>query len=179
MKIKIHFNQASEGMTLVDQGEVLEAVRVLELVRKNGGRVYVCGNGGSHDTAAHFVNDLVKQCRVKAHCIAGDTSTVLAYGNDEGWENMFAAAIGAKFELRDCVFGISCSGNSMNVVNALALAQKFGGVTAGLTGLSKSSKMALMGLNALVYVPVPDIRVQEDLHLMICHAMIRTMQDDD
>jgi D-sedoheptulose 7-phosphate isomerase len=178
-KINIHFNQASEGMTLVDRDEVVDVVKVLDMVRKNGKRVYVCGNGGSHDTASHFVNDLVKQCRVKAYCVAGDTSTVLAYGNDEGWENMFSAALRGKFDTGDCVVGISCSGDSLNVLNALLLAQQFGGFTVGLTGLSKSSKMALMGLTAMVYVPVPDIRVQEDLHLMICHSVIRQMQDDD
>ncbi len=178
-KITIHFNQSSEAMSLVDRDEAVEVVRILEIVRKSGRRVYVCGNGGSHATASHFVNDLVKQNRIKAECVGSDISTVYAYGNDEGWQNMFSGAISGKLEAGDCVVGFSCSGNSENVIKALELAQQFGAFTVGFTGLSKSSKMALMGLNALVYVPVPDIRVQEDLHLMLCHSIVRALQDEE
>lgn len=175
-KLNIHFNQASEAVTLVDRDSILPIVDILSLVRKNGGHVWICGNGGSHSTASHFANDLIKQNRIKAVCLGDETSTMLAYGNDNGWENMFADAINARFEDGDCVFGISCSGNSENVIKALGVAENRGWAV-GLTGLSSGSKMAKMGLDGLVFVPVPDIRVQEDIHLLICHAIVRALQD--
>lgn len=174
--IKIHINELSEAVTLLDRQSIMELVRVLEMVRSQGKRVYVCGNGGSHTTAAHFTNDLVKICRIKAECIGNDASTVFAYGNDEGWGNMFSGAISGKVEGGDCVFGISCSGNSENVVKALELAQAQGAFVVGLTGMSSSSKMSKLGLDGLVYVRASDIRVQEDVHLMVCHAIVREIQ---
>lgn len=176
-KINIHFNQVSEGLTLINREQIAKVIEVLRMVKKRGNQVFVCGNGGSHATATHFVNDLVKMCRMKASSVGSEVPTMLAYGNDEGWDNMFSEPIRAKFEDGDCVFGISCSGNSENVIKALGIGQKYGGFAVGLTGLSKKNKMEEMALDGLVYVPVPDIRPQEDLHMVICHAIVRALQD--
>lgn len=178
-RFDIHFNQVSEAMSLVDETEVRRVIDILEMVRNQHRRVYVMGNGGSHATASHFVNDLNKMCRVRAYTVGSDVPTVYAYGNDNGWGNMFSDAIAGQIEQGDCAVGFSCSGNSDNVVRALETARNRGAWAVGITGLSKSSEMAKMALDAVVYVPVPDIRVQEDLHLMICHAIVREMQNDD
>jgi D-sedoheptulose 7-phosphate isomerase len=177
-KTRIHFNQVSEGMSLVDFEQIKIVIQVLSAVRQQGKRVYVCGNGGSHATASHFVNDLIKQNHMKAQCIGNEVPTMLAFGNDDGWEYMYSNAIEKQFEEGDCVFGISCGGNSENVTNAMKMARIKKGFAVGLTGISNRSVIATMDVDGLVFVPVPDIRVQEDIHMMVCHAIVRTLQDE-
>lgn len=177
--IKRHLSQVSEGMTLLDVDEVEMAVQVLKLVRKNGGTVYLFGNGGSHATASHFANDLMKMARVRAVCLGDLVPTTSAYGNDEEWENMFRAPLEKLLKWGDGMVGISCSGNSKNVMHALEYADARSITKVGLTGLSNSSWINNVGLDALVHAPALDIRVQEDLHLMVCHMIIRTMQEEE
>lgn len=171
-----HISEVSEAMILLDMDEIQMAAMALSVVKKNMGRVFVFGNGGSHATAGHFANDLLKMCRVQAFCIGDMQSTMLAYGNDEGWQNMYLSPLREIMKAGDGVVGISCSGNSENVVNALSFAADEGVLTVGLTGLSDTSEINELALNALVHVRANDIRVQEDLHLMVCHAIVRVLQ---
>ena len=177
-KIGIHFAQVEEGLTLMDQDEIAGMVHVLNMVKQNGGTVYVFGNGGSHATAGHFANDLMKMCRIKAVCVGDMASAMMAWGNDTGWENMFYGPINEMVQPNDGVVGISCGGNSENVTRALIAAKdEWGVLCAGMTGISNSSEINMIGLDALIHARVPDIRVQEDLHLMVCHAIVRAIQE--
>ena len=174
--IRIHKNQVYEALTLLDDAEIWGMVEVLRLVRNMGGMVYLMGNGGSASLAEHFTNDLVKMARIKARCLVCETAVVTAYGNDNGWENMFLEPLAKLYDpAKDCVLGISCSGNSVNVVKALRWASK--SLTIGLTGISNSSGINEADCSALVHVRAPDIRVQEDTHLMVCHAVVRALQE--
>lgn len=173
-----HFAEVSEGMSLVDMDDIYRVVTVLQVVKRTGGRVWLCGNGGSHSTAGHFANDLLKMAHISAVCLGDMSASMLAYGNDNGWENMFVDPLEKMCKQGDGVVGISCSGNSENVLRAMKWAQDNGILTVGLTGLSSASKMDELRPDALVHVPVPDIRVQEDVHLMICHAVVRKLQSE-
>lgn len=173
-----HFRQIEEGLTLMDQGEIHEIVDVLKWVRKNGGTAYLFGNGGSASTASHFANDLMKMGRMRTQCLNDHYPVVSAYGNDEGWMNMYLHPLKNLFIVeRDVAVGISCSGMSENVVNALDWAAERKGVTIGLTGQEEGSAINAVQDIYLVHARVPDIRVQEDLHMMVCHAVARAMQE--
>lgn len=177
--IESHLRQVEEGMTLLDTEEINRVVRVLKVVKDVGGTVYLFGNGGSHTTAAHFANDLSKMLRIKAECLGNMTALVTAYGNDTGWRNMYSGILAHRVKERDCVVGISCGGNSENVLFGLRLGRERECFSIGLTGMDNSSEINKLGLDALVHTPgVPDIRVQEDLHLMVCHAIVRQMQEE-
>lgn len=175
--IRKHLSEVSEGMTLLDIGQVEAAVRAFRSIRQVGGTVYLMGNGGSHSTAGHFANDLMKMGRVRAVCLGDMAASMLAYGNDNGWENMYLDQLGGMLEdWRDGVVGITCSGESVNVVRALGLAVARNVITIGLTGSALDSGINKMGLDVLIHAPYPDIRVQEDVHLMVCHAIVRELQ---
>lgn len=174
-----HLSDVNEGMSLIDQDEVVKLVELLKVVRNKQGTVYLFGNGGSHATAGHFANDLMKICRIKAVCVGDMASSMMAYGNDTGWENMFFGPLSEMVKWNDALIGISCGGNSANVIRAL-----WGGINAwnvlagALTGISDDNQISKMGLDAVVHTHgVTDIRVQEDLHMMICHAVIRMLQE--
>ncbi len=177
--INLHLSQVSEAMTLLDQDEVQHVVNILRVIREARGTVYLFGNGGSHSTTSHFANDLLKMVHVKAVCIGDMTPVTLAYGNDTNWENMFRMPLYELLNPNDGVLGISCSGNSENVLNALAHGKVKNNLTIGLTGQADDSKINKLGLDALVHVRATDIRVQEDIHLMVCHAVVRALQEKE
>lgn len=180
-QIRKHFSEISEGMSFLDLDEIKQAVDVLRLVRDNlRGTAYIFGNGGSHATASHFANDLMKMYRLRAVCIGDMGPSMLAYGNDNGWESMFAGPLARLLNpAGDVVIGISCSGNSENVINALVYARSREILTIGMTGIG-GGEMAGLRLDALIHTPgTQDIRTQEDLHSMICHAIVRELQDGE
>lgn len=174
-----HLSQVSEAMTLLDVEQVRRFSDAIRVVKQAGGTMYLFGNGGSHTTASHFSNDLLKMAKVKAVCVGDMTAAMLAYGNDEGWQNMFVAPLRKLLKPTDGVIGISCSGNSRNVIKPLQYALGCGVLATGLTGLLGESIMSNLGLDVLVSVPADDIRVQEDVHLMICHAVTRMLQESE
>ncbi|HUV12160.1 MAG TPA: SIS domain-containing protein [Acidobacteriota bacterium] len=178
-KINIHLSQVEEGMTLLDQFRVQKVADALKVVKSRGGTVYLCGNGGSHSTASHFANDLTKMCRIKAVCLGDAVPVTTAYGNDDGWENMYSNALVGRITAEDAVIGISCSGNSQNVINALRVGREAEALTIGFTGLSESSNLWHLGVDILIHASVPDIRAQEDIHSICGHAIVRAIQEDE
>lgn len=179
LKIEKHLEEIEEGMSLLDQEEIENMVEVLRVVRKNRGTVYIFGNGGSMATASHFANDLSKMCRIRAVALGDMKALVSAWGNDTGWENMFYGPLSEMVNGKDALVGISCSGNSANVIRALQAGRdQWNVLCAGLTGMSNQSMMDTLEMDALIHTwGAADIRVQEDLHLMICHAVVREIQE--
>ena len=178
--IKKHLSQVSEGMSLLDMDEIKAAIASLKMVKRNRGTVYVFGNGGSHSTASHFANDLMKVGRVRAVCLGDGVSSMTAWGNDDGWDNMYLKPLSTLIKEYDGVVGISCGGNSENVVRALRQVSEFHSILAiGMTGMSNESEINKIGLGVLIHARVPDIRVQEDLHMMVCHAIARSLQEEE
>lgn len=174
-----HIAQVKQGIELLDVPEIEKAVSLLRLVRSHGGTVYLFGNGGSAALASHFANDLIKMGRVKAVCLSDAFPVTSAYGNDEGWENMYLNQLKAVFDAaRDCALGITCSGNSVNVVRAMEWAYINGSFALVLTGMRGGTEIHNISFLTLVHAPVPDVRVQEDLHAVCCHAMARALQEE-
>lgn len=172
-----HMAQVAEGMSLLDHDELEGIVLRLQALRQFGGTLFVFGNGGSAATASHFVNDLLKMGKVRAVCVSDMVPVVDAYGNDTGWENMFMGPLTGLMEAKDAVLGISCGGKSPNVITALEWAAGHSELIMGMTGMSDSSPInAVLNIH-LVHARVPDIRVQEDLHVIACHAIVRALQE--
>lgn len=175
-----HLSQVRQGLDLLNLNEISMAVSALRLVKEQGGTVYLFGNGGSAALASHFTNDLIKMGRVKAVCLCDAFPVTSAYGNDEGWESMYLNQLKVVFDYKkDMVIGISCSGNSENVVRALEWACKEGALAIGMTGNTGNSKIHGIGVFPLIHAPVPDIRVQEDLHAVCCHAIARELAEEE
>lgn len=167
----------------VPGGQVENAVSVLKYVKRAGGAVYIMGNGGSAATASHFANDLVKVCGLRAFSLPDMVPLLTAYGNDNEWEDMFDLTIRSFLSPHDAVIGISCSGKSANVLRAMTSVKENNGAqdpgyirTIGLTGDDLESPLAKMDLDVLISVPFRDIRVQEDCHMVICHAIVGALK---
>lgn len=175
--IEKHMAQVEEGMTLLDVDEVKRVVEGIRITKRMNLTVYLFGNGGSHATASHFANDLAKMVKVRAVCVGDMTPITSAYGNDNGWENMFRGYLDNALVQGDCLIGISCGGRSENVLRGLRSGLALNCLAFGMTGMGKDTPINKLGLDGLVHASVSDIRVQEDLHLMVCHAVVRSLQE--
>lgn len=141
---------------------------------KSGGKLLVMGNGGSAADAQHFVAEIVGRFKMErrglpAIALSTDTSILTAIGNDYGFDRIFHRQVEALALAGDLVVGISTSGNSPNVLQALKLAREKGCRTVGLLGKDGGSIKGLCDL-ALI-VPTDDTpRVQEG-HITIIHIV--------
>jgi D-sedoheptulose 7-phosphate isomerase len=154
----------------------------VELVReawKSGKQIFVCGNGGSALTAAHFVTDwnkgifLATGIRFRAHCLADNMGLVTAYSNDMSYEDIFVMQLKNLLDVGDLVIGISGSGNSENVLRAIAYANDSGGVTLGLSGFGGGKLRQLAQHN--ICTNVHDMQLSEDLHLVFGHTVMKCL----
>jgi D-sedoheptulose 7-phosphate isomerase len=138
-------------------------------------RIFLIGNGGSAATASHMANDLNKQAcvpgrpLVRALALTDNVPLITAWSNDEDYAASFARQLANHVEPGDVVVGISTSGNSANVLRALELARESGARTVGFTGPDGGAMRRLV--EACVYVPSADIGQQEDVHLVLNHAI--------
>ena len=153
---------------------IAEMVTMLLKTFRSGGKLLVMGNGGSAADAQHFVAEIVGRFKMErrglpAIALSTDTSILTAIGNDYGFDKIFRRQVEALAVPGDLVVGISTSGNSPNVLQALELARETGCSTIGLLGKDGGSIKSLCDL-ALI-VPTDDTpRVQEG-HITIIHIV--------
>lgn len=145
-----------------------------------GGRtVFTLGNGGSASTASHFACDINKgvcinlEKKIKVICLNDNMATMMAYANDFSYEDIFVEQIKNFLGPKDLVIGFSGSGNSPNVLKAIAYANEKGAVTFGLTGYDggKLSRLAIHNITT----PIHDMQKTEDSHLVLTHLMMQLL----
>src|SRR5436190_4432941 len=120
--------------------QLQHVLQLLEETYYSGHRIFIMGNGGSAATASHFALDLAKNTimpgapRLKAISLTDHVPLITAWSNDIAYEYVFAEQLTNMIEPGDVAIGISTSGNSPNVINALCLAKRLGAATIGLLG---------------------------------------------
>jgi D-sedoheptulose 7-phosphate isomerase len=128
-----------EESTAVVRRMLATAAAKLGDVLKAGGTIYLCGNGGSAADAQHiaaeFVGRFLRERRpLPSVALSTNTSILTAIGNDYSFDQVFARQVKACVTARDAVCGISTSGKSPNVLEALKAAKANGALTVGWTG---------------------------------------------
>jgi D-sedoheptulose 7-phosphate isomerase len=157
------------------------AARAIGESLARGGQVLVFGNGGSAAEAQHFAGELVGRFlrdrrALAAVALTTDTSVLTAIGNDLGFERVFARQVEALGRQGDVALGISTTGASPNVVEALRAAKARGLTAVALTGHDGG----LLGQDADIHVNVPDVatpRVQE-AQLTLLHILCDLVEQD-
>jgi D-sedoheptulose 7-phosphate isomerase len=158
---------------------IAEMVTLLVETFKRGGKLLVMGNGGSAADAQHFVAEIVGRFKMErrglpAIALSTDTSILTAIGNDYGFDRVFSRQVEALAAPGDLIVGISTSGNSPNVQQALELAREKGCRTVGLLGKDGGSIKAVCDL-ALIVPTSNTPRVQEG-HITIIHIVCDLME---
>lgn len=160
---------------LETQGETMAAIAVAIVdAFKNGHRVYFCGNGGSFTDAHHIVGELVGRYMydrpaLPAFVLGAGVATLTAIGNDYGYDQIFSREVRGCVQAGDVVVGLSTSGNSKNVCDALQIAQGIGAFTIGMAG----EKQARIDDVSDLVLHVPSTltpRIQE-CHIAVGHVI--------
>jgi len=139
-----------------------------------GHKAIFLGNGGSAADAQHLAAEFLgrylrERAPLPALALNANSSAVTAIGNDYGYEQTFARQLAALSSPGDVVVGISTSGNSQNVVEALICARRLGLFTIGLTGASGGQLRDLV--DVLIAVPSEDTPRIQECHILAGHAM--------
>lgn len=163
----------------LDLESVNTVMNVLEKARLNGRRIFTCGNGGSASTASHYACDFNKgvsenlDIKYDFECLSDNTATMMAIANDFSYEEIFRYPLRCKLGKGDIVLGISGSGNSMNVVNALEYASEVGAITIAIVGYDGGKMKSIA--DYCIHVNVNDMQISEDLHLFLDHMMMSVL----
>jgi D-sedoheptulose 7-phosphate isomerase len=173
--------RSAEVLRRLPVGAIDGVIQSLVRARESERFIYVIGNGGSAANAEHFVNDLGKggergfPHRFKVLSLTSNLSLLTAWANDTEYEHVFAEQLRNFVAPGDVVMAISGSGNSRNVLNALALARERGAVTVGLTGFDGGKLKHLC--DHCVIVPSDNMQHVEELHLVVLHAIYSAIRD--
>lgn len=179
--VPAYFSEIKETLDQIDVWPINEAISILHQARLEKRQIFIMGNGGSATTASHFVCDLSKNTRqtswphFKVIGLADNVASFTAYGNDEGYDSVFAQQLANLVQPGDIVIGISTSGNSPNVLNAIALANEEMATTIGLTGFDAGKLGSMVDVH--LHVPSDCIEHVEDVHLMLEHLMTKALRD--
>lgn len=162
-------------MVAESQSALMEeaAARIAQSLRE-GHRVYLMGNGGSAADAQHIAGELINRFLLDrgplpAMALTTDTSVITSVANDYGFREIFSKQVAAFAKEGDVVWGLSTSGNSPNVVNAMRLAREMGAVTFALTG--KTGGDLKQHCDFCVCVPSTHTPLIQETHIAIGHAI--------
>ncbi|MDY3114258.1 MAG: D-sedoheptulose 7-phosphate isomerase, partial [Helicobacter sp.] len=136
-ELQSHIEIAKKMESLAESLE--KAAQMLINALKNGNKILLCGNGGSAADCQHIAAELTGRYKMErkglsAIALTTDTSALTAIGNDYGYEFIFSRQTQALAKSGDVLWGISTSGNSKNVLNALSVAKEMGCKTLGFSG---------------------------------------------
>jgi D-sedoheptulose 7-phosphate isomerase len=160
-------------------GPTVQAALAMRAAVAAGGKVLIFGNGGSASDAQHFAAELVgrfmrERAAIASLALTTDTSILTAIGNDYSFRRIFVRQLEALGRPGDVAVGISTSGESPNVLDALKFARGAGLKTVAITGRDGGS----IGAAAEIHVNVPDqntARIQE-VHRTIIHAICELIE---
>ena len=183
-RIRQHF--ADSAQLKLDAAELLapeiaRASSIITAALLADGKILACGNGGSAGDAQHFAAEMVgrferERPELPALSLATDTSILTAVANDYAFEQVFARQVRALGARGDVLLAISTSGNSSNVIAAIAAAHDREMRVVALTGRGGGRISGLL-TDADVHLCVPHDRTAriQEVHLLVIHCLCDTI----
>jgi len=175
--LKTFMSELEEHQGMIAQlaccsGSIEAAGELLIETLKQGGKIILCGNGGSAADCQHIAAELVVQYQKKRKALAAialttDSSILTAHTNDFGFETVYSRQIEAIANEQDCLIAISTSGQSKNILKAVEAARLKGMAVVGLTGCEGGELRAKV-THVVVVPSVVTARIQE-AHILIGH----------
>jgi len=148
---------------------------------KNDKQVFIIGNGGSASAASHMACDLGKNTaigtkrRLRVTSLTDNMAWFSAVANDVGYENVFMEQLKNTFNAGDVLIGISGSGNSPNVVNAMEWANDNGGITVAIVAFTGGPMKEAADVH--IHIDTHEYGPAEDVHLIINHMIVGYILD--
>ena len=163
--------------------EILGATAAIVESLRAGGKILLCGNGGSAGDAQHLATEFVSTLTldrprdaIPAIALTTDTSLLTAVSNDYGFEHVFARQVEALGREGDVLIGISTSGNSANVVKAFERARAAGIRTIALTGASGGALATLSDVE--INVPSSETAHIQEAHIAAGQLIAFLVEDE-
>ena len=171
-----------EKETLNLSKEVLMAIKKIYKTIKSGGKVFICGNGGSAADSQHLAAEFLVRLRPKVNrrafpviSLALDTSTITACANDLGFEKIFERNLSALGSKKDLLLAISTSGKSKNILNVLKYAKKKKIFSLSFLGGSGGLAKKLSNLN--IIVPSNNTARIQEIHIFLGHFIFEQVEN--
>lgn len=181
--ITAYFERLKQTLDNISKEDLNTVMNVLVEAKNAGKQIFIMGNGGSAATASHYVCDFNKGIsfgkdkKFKFICLNDNIPSMMAYGNDMSYNDIFVYPLQTYYNEGDVVIGISGSGNSENVVRAIKWAKENGATTIGLTGYNGGKVKQLCEYN--VHIPLDDMQITEDLHMVLDHCMMKILCNNE
>ena len=179
--INNYLNNLKNAIDQLNVKEIEIVINKLIETYQREGFIYIFGNGGSASTASHFVNDFNKgvsenlKRKFRFICLNDNVSTVLAVANDISYDKIFKFQLENYLTPNDLVIGISGSGNSKNVTEAIEYANKIGAETIGLVGYDGGKLKQIA--QQCIHIPINNMQIVEDLHMVMDHLMMTVLKE--
>jgi len=155
---------------------IVEAAQMIAHCYRAGGRLYTMGNGGSSCDAAHLAVEFqhpitAGRPALPAVNLSQDMAMITAVANDVGFVHVYTRQVLAHLGERDCLVGISTSGNSDNLLAGFAAAKRQGAVTLGLAGGEGGRMRASADVDLCLVVPTDSIHRVQETHVALYHIL--------
>lgn len=173
-----YVNSVIQGIA---NSKIDEFVSVILNAREKQSTIYFIGNGGSASTASHFANDIsigtrehIKPFRAISLCDNQAITTAIA--NDDGFDYIFSDQLSVLIKKEDVLVAISASGNSINLINAVAKAKELGATSVGITSFDGGKLKKIVDVSIHIPTGNGEYGPAEDSHLVIDHLVSNYLQ---
>ena len=171
-ELNLHNEITAEMEKLSDSIESIAKLAIDSI--KSNGKIILFGNGGSAADAQHIAAELVGRYKsnrkgLAAIALTTDTSALTAISNDFGYENVFKRQLEALLNKDDLVIGISTSGNSANIINALEYAKNLNAKVIGFSGAQGGKMNGICNINLVI--PSNDTPRIQEMHIFVGHTL--------
>ena len=153
-----HLNETAQIANLIDSNRVEEMISKIAEVKRNLGRIFFVGVGGSAANASHAVNDFRKLAGIECYAPSDNIAELTARTNDEGWNTVFVEWLRtSKLDKKDCLFVLSVGGGnrslnvSVNICEAIEYASTIGAFVTGIVGKQESH----LSKYSAIYLEIP------------------------
>ena len=181
-KLKAHMEMVEAMLESAETlGRIQHAGDMITSCIREGGRLLLCGNGGSaadcQHIAAEFIGRFLRERKaLAAESLTTNTSSLTAIGNDYGFDQIFSRQVEALGSKGDILMGLSTSGLSENVVLAMQCARELGMGTIGLAGSAGGTRMEEVS-DCLIAVPAAETPRIQEAHILIGHLICQYVDD--
>ena len=182
MKKKIIESSIAKRSLLESEIRIKKAISIIFTKLKRGGKILLCGNGGSAADAQHLAAEFIVRLRtnvnrkpIAAMTLAQDISTITACGNDFDYHDQFSRSLEALGKKNDILIAISTSGNSLNIIKVLKKAKKMGIFTIGFFGYEGGKSKKNCDLPIIVKSKIT-ARIQES-HIFLGHYIFEEIEE--
>jgi D-sedoheptulose 7-phosphate isomerase len=160
--------------------QVVRAIAGMEKALSDGNKILVFGNGGSATQSSHFAAEMVNKFYFRRRALpvlalSADMANVTSIANDEDFRFIFSRQVEAFAAKGDVALGITTSGKSANVLQALAVARDRGMLTIALAG-RQAEALQVIPVDILVAVDALDTPTIQEMHLFLLHIMAETIE---